>query len=120
MMPIGQVAYAARDPTAGSAMLFDASPFVRSRNILVSGPADPDFEAVLVALRVYWRLETMEGQIGRVISALQGVIPVGVRLGLQLFERQLLQQYRSEGMAAAVMLDGVASALASGESTASM
>jgi len=118
MMPIGQLAYAARDPTAGSTILFDASPFVRSRNILVTGPADPDFEAVLVALRVYWRLETMEGRIGRVISALQAVIPAGVRLGLQLFERQLLQQYRSEGMVAQAMLNGIASVLAKGENAA--
>ena len=108
MMPIGQVGYAARDPTAGSTMLFTATPFVRTRAIVVIEPADPAFEIVLVALRVAWRLETMEGRIGRVITALQLVIPDGVQLGLHLFETQLLQRCHHEGMSAATMLDTIA------------
>jgi tRNA(adenine34) deaminase len=119
MMPIGQLAYAARDPTAGSAMLFDASPFVRSRNIVVSGPRDAAFEIVLVALRVCWRFETMEGRIGRVISALQSALPIGVEVGRQLYERQVLQHYRREGMAAEAMLDEVAALLARREHSSS-
>ncbi len=119
MMPIGQVIYAARDPTAGSAVLFTATPFVRTREILVSGPAAVDFETVLVALRVSWRLETMEGRIGRVITALQSVIPDGVELGQQLFEAQLLQQWHREGLSAAAMLDTLAGLLPNRQHTSS-
>src|SRR5258706_10919438 len=58
VMPLRAFHYAARDPTAGSACLLDATPFLRSRGVQAFGPGEPALEVLLVALRVEWRLRT--------------------------------------------------------------
>ena len=52
MTDVGELRYAAREPWAGSATMFETVPYLRRRNVRVLGPEDGWLETVLVALQV--------------------------------------------------------------------
>jgi tRNA(Arg) A34 adenosine deaminase TadA len=108
IMPVRAFHYAACDPTAGSACLLDATPFLRSRGIQACGPTDPLFEVLLVALRVEWRLRTANGQPGKVIAALSTVVPSGVQLGTALYRSDVVAELRRKDRSAREMITTIA------------
>ena len=97
MTQIGEVRYAARDSAAGSIALLDATPFMRRGGLRVTGPSDPDLEALIVALHVEFSLRT--GHYDRtswVLATWQETVPRGVALGLDLLQSGLLQRWCAE------------------------
>jgi tRNA(adenine34) deaminase len=100
VMPLRAFHYAACDPTAGSASLLDASPFLQTRGVQACGPNEPLLEVLSVALRVEWRLRASNGQPGKIITALSAVVPAGVRLGTQLYRTGVVADLRSRAVSA--------------------
>jgi tRNA(adenine34) deaminase len=70
MTDVGELRYAAREPWAGSAAMFETVPYLRRSNVRVLGPEDGRLETVLVALQVE-RFLRLEPEI-LVLVALQG------------------------------------------------
>lgn len=104
VMPLRAFHYAASDPTAGSACLLDATPFLRTRGVQACGPNEPLLEVLSVALRVEWRLRSSNGQHGKIITALSAAVPAGVRLGTQCYRSGVVADLRRKEVSAAEMV----------------
>jgi len=110
MSGVQTVKYAACDPTAGGIELLEATPFLRSRQISVTGPEWKEFEAVLVALRVEHRYRKDKGT-GIIVQALKARVPEGAGLGARLFETETLQRMCEMDVAAQSMVNELFSML---------
>jgi tRNA(adenine34) deaminase len=99
MIKVGAVAYAARDPMAGSITLLEATPFMRRAGISVTGPAEPELEHFSVALNVAAFLRNHPGSDFpvRMMSAWQPLVPDAVRLGQLIHDTGMLQRMRHAG-----------------------
>ncbi len=97
MWRIGEVRFAARDSAAGSIALLDATAFMRRHRPRVAGPADPDLEALIVALHVEFSLRT--GQYAPqswVLDSWRQSVPRGVALGEALLRSGSLHRWSVE------------------------
>lgn len=110
MVRIGEVRYASRDGCAGSADLFEANAYMRSRKTNVIGPESALLEIVLIALLTEWALTRSQIQEGArmVFEMIAAVVPLGAQLGQQLFSSHQLYQWREEGQIASFVYDQLA------------
>lgn len=107
MSHMKEVHYAVRDSGAGGTSLIDKTPFFRSSNVQVIGSQDPELEIILMAIQVEATLSQAHPNPEAWIEKMSSGVPLGARLGYQLFEKGLLVQWKEEGQEAAFVLDGV-------------
>lgn len=108
MTRLGAVRYASRDGAAGSAELFDATPFMQRGEIAVSGPQRPDLEATLVALLVEFALGQDDANTPSWCERLGLVVPDGLALGATLVESGELRRWAADGRTADSVVDTLA------------
>lgn len=96
MTDVGDLRYAAREPWAGSAAMFETVPYLRRRNVRVLGPED-GLETVVVALQVerFLRLEPeiLEG----FLLLYREVMPEATRAGKKAYRSGLLRVMSKDG-----------------------
>jgi hypothetical protein len=112
MSLVGEVRYASRDALAGSAELFEATPFLKRGNITVVGPHHADLEYILVAMNVACGC-TVYANSPSWTDYLNTEQSVGVQLGQYLFAREQLQQWKDEGRSTSFIFDQLARLLLS-------
>jgi hypothetical protein len=119
MANVRHICFASRDPWAGATDLYTLGQYYRRKKIIVEGPTDPLFEAVLVAMQTEAFLhegirrgspETLARQ-GPFFSSLEAAIPAGVALGDRLFQSGDLQRMRAERISAEEVIEALASAV---------
>ena len=97
MTDVGELRYAAREPWAGSATMFETVPYLRRRNVRVLGSEDARLETVLVALQVdrFLRLEPeiLEG----FLRLYREVMPEATRAGKKAYRSGLLRAMSKDG-----------------------
>ena len=108
MTLIGEVRYASRDDTAGSAILFEMTPFLQNGNVKVIGPERADLEVILVAMLVEFALTFSNGNTTTRYEQLASMVTTGAQLGQMLFATKQLRQWKDEGKAASFVLDQLA------------
>jgi tRNA(adenine34) deaminase len=105
MALIGEVHYASRDNSAGSASLFEATPFIQKGNIKVIGPEHTDLEIILVAMLVEFALTYTKDHAASRYEQLTSMVTDGAQLGRTLFASERLHKWKDEGRTAAFVLD---------------
>jgi tRNA(adenine34) deaminase len=108
MMLLREVRYASRDDTAGSANLFEATPFLRRGNVKVVGPEHADLEVILIAMLVEFALHHANGNTRSRYEQLASLETDGAQLGQRLFVSKQLRQWKDEGKSASFVLDRLA------------
>ena len=108
MTLVGEVHYASRDDIAGSAILFEMTPFLQNGNVKVIGPERADLEVILVAMLVEFALTFSNGNTTPRYEQLASMVNTGAQLGQMLFETKLLRQWKDEGKTASFVLDQLA------------
>ena len=119
MCNIRHVCYASRDPWAGAANLFQLSPYIASKKTRVEAPADPMFEAVLIAIQAEYMVRDgmrrgKPSPLARpdpVLDAMDAIVPQGVALGERLYRDGTLALMRSEHFSAREVFDLLAGML---------
>jgi tRNA(adenine34) deaminase len=96
MILLGEVHYAARDITAGSAVLFEATPFLRRGHIKVVGPEHVGLEVILVAMLVEYALGYAILNTTTRYEQLASMDTDGAKLGRRLFASRQLRQWKDE------------------------
>jgi tRNA(adenine34) deaminase len=107
MAHMKEVHYAVRDGGSGGASLIDKTPFLKSGNIQVFGSEDPELEIVLMAVLVESTLSQSHPNATEWIEQLSSGVPLGARLGNQLFAAQSLRKWKEETKDAAFVLDHI-------------
>ena len=107
MAHMKEVHFAARDGGSGGTSLIDKTPFFKSGNIQVFGPEDPELEIVLMAVFVEATLSQSHPDAGDWIKQLSSSVPLGAKLGYQLFETKSLLTWKDEAKEAAFVLDQI-------------
>ncbi|HET8912542.1 MAG TPA: nucleoside deaminase [Ktedonobacteraceae bacterium] len=107
MAHMKEVHFAARDGGSGGTSLIDKTPFFKSGNIQVFGPEDPELEIVLMAVFVEATLSQSHPDAGDWIKQLSSGVPLGAKLGYQLFETKSLLTWKDEAKEAAFVLDQI-------------
>ncbi|HTK10036.1 MAG TPA: nucleoside deaminase [Ktedonobacteraceae bacterium] len=99
------VHYAVRDGGAGGTSLIDKTPFFKSGNLLVSGPAGDELELVLMALQVEATLSQSHPSAMEWIEQLAHDLPIAIELGTRLSDKHLLTQWKEAGKDASFVVD---------------
>jgi tRNA(adenine34) deaminase len=107
MSHMKEVHYAVRDSGAGGTSLIDKTPFFRSNNIQVIGSQDSELETVLMAIQVEATLSQAHPNPEAWIEKMSSGVPLGARLGYQLFETRSLIQWKEEAQEPAFVLDRI-------------
>ena len=84
MANIRSVRFAAREPFAGSVALLEATPYVRSKAIVVRGPEDDVLEGVLMTLASEFHLRVYGPRVPELIEISRALRPDAVALAEQL------------------------------------
>ena len=92
MADVREVRYAAREPWAGSAKMFDAVPYLKRGNVGVFGPEDRLLEEILVALQVERFLRLRPRILERFLGTYETTMPAAVRAGSSLHRSGTLQR----------------------------
>ena len=107
MTDVGELRYAAREPWAGSAAMFETVPYLRRRNVRLLGPEDGRLETVLVALQVerFLRLkpEILEG----FLWLYREVMPEATRAGKKAYRSGLLRVMSKDGASTPAMVQAL-------------
>lgn len=101
------VHYAVRDSGAGGSSLVDKTSFFKSMNIAISGSEDAELEIILMAIQVEATLSQNHPQADVWIEKMSSGVPLGAKLGYQLFETKSLMQWKEEAKEAAFVLDQI-------------
>ena len=108
MALLSEVHYASRDSSAGSAILFEATSFLRKGNIQVIGPEHVNLEIILVAILVEFALYyTNRNALSR-YEELTAMDSDGALLGQMLFVSGQLRHWKEEGKLASFVLNQLA------------
>ena len=84
MANVRAIHYAARESFTGSIGLLDATPYLRSKAIVVYPPTDPMVEAVITAMAVEFHLRVGGPRVRELVSGSFAVHPGAVRLAERL------------------------------------
>lgn len=103
MAGVRAVRYASRDPWAGSASLFVATPYLRAKAISFDGPRD-DLEVALKAMGIEYLLTVGGRRIPEIVGAARAAMPAAVVLGESLRRSGELRALASEGVRAATAI----------------
>lgn len=107
MAHMSEVHFAVRDDASGGASLIDKTPFLKSGNIQVSGSEDPELEIVLMSVLVEATLSQSHPNAEDWIKQFASGVPLGAKLGYQLFENQSLLHWKDEAKDAPFVLDQI-------------
>jgi hypothetical protein len=110
---LGEVRYASRDGAAGSACLFEASPWMRRDRVRAVGPTNPRLEAVLIALLAEFALGQADDNTASWCARLAEVVPEGIALATALHRSGELRSRRAESRPCASVIDELAELVAS-------
>jgi tRNA(Arg) A34 adenosine deaminase TadA len=103
-----EIRYAARDNTSGGSTLIDKTPFFKSGQLHILGSEDAELETVLLAMLIEAALGVpYPGKVAWVAELSVG-LPVAAKLGQQLYDSQLLRQWKEEGRDAPFVVDQLA------------
>ena len=105
MSHMKEVHYAVRDSGAGGTSLIDKTPFFRSTNIQISGSQDPELDTILMAIQVEATLSQAHPNPEAWIEKMASAVPLGAKLGYQLFAARSLIQWKEEAREPAFVLD---------------
>jgi tRNA(adenine34) deaminase len=105
MAHMQEVHYAVRDSGAGATSLIDKTPFFESGHIHVFGPEDPELEILLMAVQVEATYSQSHPNAAEWVALMSSGVPLGEKLGTELFATRLLQQWKEEKKEAAFVLD---------------
>jgi tRNA(adenine34) deaminase len=114
MALIGEVRYAARDPLAGSMQLFEASRFMRRRQIRIVGPNLEDLETLVIAMNVDFELRCREVAVDEAFPLLEDwrpVLPRAVEFGKELYRSGALRDLRERGASTRQVIEHLATML---------
>jgi tRNA(adenine34) deaminase len=106
MGSIGELRYAARDATSGSAELLVATPAMRYWSVRVVEPRDPALEVALVAMMVEATLRRLpDSNVQKwLLDAWEAAIPEAAALGRSLFASDDLLRLSDEGISAPLLM----------------
>jgi tRNA(Arg) A34 adenosine deaminase TadA len=108
MAHVREVRYAARDNTSGGTTLIDKTSFFQSGKLHVLGSEDAELETVLLAILIEAALHVpYPGKVAWVAELSAG-LPVAAKLGRQLYDSQLLRQWKEEAQAAPFVVNHLA------------
>ena len=109
MSKIKTIMYAARDPYAGSSNLLDATPYMRNKNIKSIGPHSELFENIVISLQVDFFLRVNRSSLGKVMSAWERELPLGVAVGKDLYRSSEILRMGESGASAEEVFDFIQS-----------
>jgi tRNA(adenine34) deaminase len=105
MAGIKEVHYASRDVWSGSTDLFEATPYLRWKQIRAIGPQSPAFEAVLQAIVVEYAIRYGFAKTETFLEAWENTAPNAVRVGrLMHASGELLHMCENGEPASAVLI----------------
>jgi tRNA(adenine34) deaminase len=105
MSGVRTLAYACRDPWAGSTNLLGTTPYLSRKRIRIIRPNDPFLEEVIVALFVDWEMRFYQSRPSVVRDGLQVILPHGVSLGAELNRSGEIYHMATSGWSASLMFD---------------
>jgi tRNA(adenine34) deaminase len=108
MAHIHEIRYASHDYHAGSASLFEATPFMQEGNIKVIGPERADLEIILIAMLIEFALTYTKNHTTSRHEQLASMVTKGAQLGRTLFASEHLHKWKDERRTAAFVLDELA------------
>ena len=100
MSKIKTIRFAARDPYGGSSNLLGSTPYMRNKNIKSEGPHNELFENIVISLQVDFFLRANRSSLGKVMSAWEKELPIGVAVGKDLFRSGEILQMGEYGASA--------------------
>jgi tRNA(adenine34) deaminase len=104
MAGIKEVHYASRDVWSGSAELFEATGYLRRKQISLIGPQDPDFETILQAIVVEYALRYGFADTAAFLKAWENAASNAVRVGRLLHASGALSRMCNNGEPASAVL----------------
>ena len=108
MSGIRALHYAARDTYGGAAALLEVMPILRGRPVTVHAPRDLLLEAVVMAVRVEYRLHRGPERARAIRVAAEAIRPDAVALADRLFAGGVLRRLRAERVPAGEVFDLIA------------
>jgi len=114
MSDVGGLRYAAREPWAGSAAMFETVPYLKRKNVSVIGPQDGRLEGVLAALQVERFLHLQPTVLERFLRLYEELMPEATAAGRRLYRSGLLRTMSGERAPASEVLLRVGNEVASG------
>lgn len=105
MAGFGELRYASRDPWYGSVQNLQGNPLHRLKEARVVGPQDPDFEHLIIAWLIEYKLRIKDAGLKHVLETWKSVFPVAYEAGKRMFQQGVLQAFRQENVSAQEFLD---------------
>ena len=96
MSDVAGLRYAAREPWAGCALMFEAVPYLERGKVRVVGPQDSRLEAFLVAVQVEYQLRARPRMLDRFVRLYEGVMPEATGAGGRLHRSGVLRGLAEE------------------------
>ncbi len=93
MTDVGELRYAAREPWAGSAAMFETVPYLRKGSVRVLGPDDGRLEALQVERFLRLKPEILEG----FVRLYEEVMPEATRAGKKVYRSGMLRAMSEDG-----------------------
>lgn len=107
MSGVRNLAFAARDPWAGSVNLLGTTPYLSRKAVRVTAPERHDLETLVVALHVDFTLRAGAQTVADFLALWRAVVPEGVALGERLHRAGLLRRWAEEGIGPAALTDQI-------------
>ncbi len=114
MSEVGGLRYASREPWGGSAAMFETVPYLKRKNVGVTGPQDGRLEGVLVALQVERFLRLRPPILERFLRLYEESMPEATAAGRRLHHAGLLRTMSDQRAPASEVLLEVGKEVASG------
>ena len=104
MADVRELRYAAREPWAGSAAMFETVPYLRRANLALVGPENPRLEAVLTALLVERYLRLKPKVLSSFLQLYEQLMPQATRAARNAHSSGLLRTLAANGAPASEMV----------------
>ena len=109
MSKIKTIRFAARDSYAGGSNLLDTTPYMLNKNIKSIGPHSELFENIVISLQVDFFLRANRSSLGKVMSAWERELPLGVAVGKALYRSGEIFRMGASGSSAEEIFDYIQS-----------
>ena len=109
MSNIKTIRFAARDSYGGGSNLLDTTPYMRNKNIKSIGPHSELFENIVISLQVDFFLRANRSSLGKVMSAWERELPLGVAVGKDLYRSGEILRMGESGASAEEVFDFIQS-----------
>ena len=104
MADVRELRYAAREPWAGSAAMFETVPYLRRANLALVGPENPRLEAILTALLVERYLRLKPKVLSSFLQPYEQLMPQATRAARNAHSSGLLRTLAANGAPASEMV----------------